>query len=150
MPYAGFKGDYQSIQVLKPTPASYPWLAKRNGNSFSEQSDGATYTFTEGDVPYVLVHLDHQVRRIRMEVRDATSGKSWGRALDESYWDRNSTATGFFWVSWDGVTLNGKQSTTVPRRKYKITLSVEKALGEDKNAAHWESWTSPSFNIARQ
>jgi subtilisin family serine protease len=149
VPYAGFKGDYQSIQALTPTPRNFPWLAKKLSDGYFRQLDDATFTFKDGDIPYILLHLDHQARRVRMEVKDATSGKSWGRALDVSYADRNSTASAFFSLGWDGVTFNGKQLTTVPNGKYTITLSVQKALGESNNAAHWESWTSPRFNIAR-
>jgi minor extracellular serine protease Vpr len=30
-----------------------------------------------------------------------------------------------------------------------VKVSVLKALGDESNPAHWETWTSPSFVIAR-
>lgn len=149
VPYAGFKGDYQSILVLNPTPAGFPWLAKFNGTHFLKQSPGATYTFDNGDVPIVLVHLDHQVRRLRAEVFDASTGKAWQRAFDFQYVGRNSAATSFFAISWDGLTTFGRRTMAVPDGEYIIRLSVQKALGDDDNPAHWETWDSPSFIIAR-
>ena len=154
VPYAGFKGDYQSIKVLAPTSFGFPWLTKLVKDEFGndilvKQSNGATYTLSGSDFPYVLVHLDHQVRRLRVEVTDAQSGKSWHRALDEEYLTRNTTPNGFFFASWDGKTQNGNKVADVPDGTYKVTLSVQKALGGDDDPAHWEHWDSPPITIAR-
>ncbi len=102
-----------------------------------------------GDIPYFLVHLDHQSRRLRMEVFDANTGKAWHRAFEGQYMPRNSTSTSFFAFSWDGVTTAGNKTYTVPNGQYVIHLSVLKALGDDSNPAHWETWTSPVITIAR-
>jgi len=149
VPYAGFKGDYQSIQVLVPTPAGFPWLAKLTGGSLTKQSAGAIYTLAGGDVPFFLVHLDHQSRRLRFEAFDALTHKAWHRALDEEYLTRNSAANSFFAFSWDGTTTSGKKIYEVPSGQYVVQLSVLKALGDPANPADWETWESPAFNIAR-
>jgi minor extracellular serine protease Vpr len=148
VPYAGFKGDYQSIVALAPTTFNFPWLAKLVGTAFVNQPSGATYTLAGGDVPYFLVHLDHQVRRLRAEVFD-TSGRAFHRAFEFQYVGRNSTATSFFAIAWDGKTTQGRQVSDVPNGSYTVVLSVQKALGDDDNPAHWESWTSPVITIAR-
>ena len=150
VPYAGFKGDYQSITVLTPTPNGFPWLARRTPtSSFAKQGAGAVFTLAGGNVPYVLVHLDHQSRRIRMEVIESATGKSWHRAMDLEYMGRNSTATQFFSLPWDGVTTAGNKTYTVPNGSYILRMSVLKALGDEANPAHWETWDSPAFTIAR-
>lgn len=149
VPFAGFIGDYQSIQALVPTANGFPWLAKLIGTSYFNQATGATYAMTGDDVPYILVHLDHQVRRLRMEVFDANTNKAWHRAYDLEYMGRNSTSTSFFAFAWDGNTIAGNKVFTVPNGQYKIKLSVLKALGDDNNPAHWEAWTSPVITIAR-
>ncbi len=149
VPYAGFKGDYQSILVLNPTPFGFPWLAKLIGPSFFNQPTGATFTLTGDDIPYILVHLDHQVRRLRMEVFEANTGRAEGRALEVNYVGRNSAATSFFALPWDGMTMRGINLRTVPNGQYGIKLSVQKALGDDNNPAHWETWTSPVITLAR-
>jgi subtilisin family serine protease len=154
VPFAGLKGDYQATQVLTPTPNGFPWLAKLSGNSFLNQAAGATYTLANDDIPYFLAHFDHLSRRVRFEAFDAVSGRSWHRISDDQYFGRNSTPGGFFSFSWDGTTFTGKgdkanQRYVVPNGKYVVKLSVLKALGDESNPAHWETWTSPVITIAR-
>jgi subtilisin family serine protease len=150
VPYAGLKGDYQSIQVLVPTANGFPLLGRQVApGSFAPVPAGTTFTLAGGDIPYVLAHFEHQSRIVRLEVFEAASGKSWHRALQVDYLGRNSSATGFFTLSWDGVTTAGGQVYTVPDGQYVLKLSVLKALGDALNPAHWETWTSPAFNIDR-
>ncbi|HET7065932.1 MAG TPA: S8 family serine peptidase, partial [Rudaea sp.] len=69
VPYAGYKGDYQAIRVLKPTANGYPWLARTfNGSTFSKDTTGAPYTFVDFDYPSIVAHFDHQSRKVRFEV----------------------------------------------------------------------------------
>jgi hypothetical protein len=151
VPYAGMKGDYQSVAVLTSGGAAgFPWLAKTtDGSLFSNNAAGAPYTMQGLDIPFFAIHLDHQSRRVRLEAFEAGSGKSWFRISDDEYVGRNSTATGFFAFEWDGTTTAGKRSYTVPNGQYVVTVSVLKPLGDPANPAHWESWTSPTITIAR-
>jgi hypothetical protein len=154
VPFVGFKGDYQSTQVLTPTANGFPWLAKFGGSSYFNRPTGATYTMEGDDIPFVLLHLDHQSRRIRMEAFDAVTGKAWHRVSDQEYVGRNSSPTGFFAFPWDGHTFQGKgknpnQTNRVPNGSYVVKVSVLKALGDENNPAHWETWTSPTITIAR-
>ena len=149
VPYAGFKGDYQSIQVLTPTAYGFPWLARLAGPSFFQAEAGTSYTMVGTDIPFVLAHFDHQSQRVRMEVIEAATGRSWHRALDLQHFGRNSTATGFFSIDWDGTTVAGNRQYTVPNGSYVLRLSVLKALGDAANPADWETWDSPAFTIAR-
>lgn len=164
VPYAGFKGDYQSIPVLT---AGFPFLGRLNacnapgilrgsecfgGGSYGvHTTPGAVYTLAPGlgQTPFILVHLDHQVRRLRLEVFDANTGKAWHRALDLEYVAHNSTATSFFALAWDGTTKGGNKTYVVPDGQYVIKLSALKALGDDNSPAHWETWTSPMFVLDR-
>ena len=149
IPYAGFKGDYQAIQVLKPTASNFPWLAKYDGATFFNQTAGATYTMAGVDIPRVLVHFDHQLRSYKVEVFDADTGKAWHKAFSQEWVGRNTGATSFFTLSWDGTTTNGKQTQTVPNGRYVLKLTVVKALGDGNNPADTETWTSPVVTIAR-
>ncbi len=156
VPYGGFIGDYQSIQVLQPLAFGFPWLARLVGTTFFNQPAGATYTLASGDVPYVLVHLGHQSRRLRLEVFESGTGKSWHRAFELNYAPRN-TANGpnaannpfFFALPWNGTTMGGNKTYTVPDGQYVIRLTIVKALAEDGNPAHMETWTSPVITIDR-
>ncbi|MFN7724188.1 MAG: S8 family serine peptidase [Rubrivivax sp.] len=154
VPYGGFKGDYQTTQVLLPTVNNFPWLASLAGTSYTNQPAGATFTMADGNIPYFLLHLDHHAQRIKLEVFDAVSGKAWNKVSDDEYVGRNSTPTGFFAFAWDGQTFKGaadkpRQVQTVPNGQYVVKVSVLKALGEETNPAHWETWTSPVITVAR-
>ena len=148
VPYAGFKGDYQSIQVLTPTAAGLPWLARSAGANFIKQTNGATFTMKGADIPYFVAHFEHQARLLRIEVFD-TSGKAWHRALNAGYLERNGTATAFFAFPIDGTTTAGNKTYTLPNGTYLLKVSLLKALGDESNPAHWETWTSPTFTVAR-
>lgn len=154
VPFAGFVGDYQGIQVLTPAAYGFPWLAKLNGGYFYKQPGGATFTMVGDDIPYFAIHLNHQSRRLRLEAFDAVTGKAWHRISDDEYLPRNDKANDFFDFAWDGTTFNvmgknGSQWYTVPNGQYVVKLSVLKALGDKNNPAHWETWTSPVITIAR-
>ena len=149
VPYAGIKGDYQSIQVLAPTPYAFPWLAMLYGSSYYKAPEEATYSMTGTDIPFFLVHLDHQSRLFRVEVFDAVTLKSWFRAYEEPYMPRNSSATSFYAFPWDGLVVAGKKVIPVPDGQYVAKISVLKALGDAANPAHWETWTSPVITIDR-
>jgi minor extracellular serine protease Vpr len=149
VPYAGMKGDYQSVTVLVPTANQLPLLARLGEEGFDVAPAGSTFTLADGDVPFVLAHFEHQSQIVRLEVLEAVGGKSWHRGLEIHYLGRNSTATGFFGLPWDGVTVAGNRAYEVPNGSYILRLSVLKPLGDAANPAHWETWDSPAFNIAR-
>ena len=151
VPYAGYNGDYQEITVLTPTPAGFPWLAKLIGTSFFNQPAGASFTLQGTDVPFILFHLDHQSRRLRIEVLDITTGQSLGFADDEAFLPRNSAATSIFAFPWDGTVIDTTAGGTrdVPDGAYRVEISVLKALGDPRNPSHKETWSSPPIVIAR-
>jgi minor extracellular serine protease Vpr len=148
VPYAGFKGDYQSILVLNEAASSFGNPILRPSLTFGP-SEPVTFNPDAGEVVWFLVHLDHQVSKLRLTVEDAHTGKNWYRAYEQNYVGRNSTATAFFALSWDGITTRGNQSVVVPNGDYKVKLEVLKALGDSSNPAHWETWTSPVITIDR-
>jgi subtilisin family serine protease len=150
VPYAGLKGDYQSKAVLTSGGYGMPWLSVLYAGSYYQLTDPSDWTFTMqgSDIPFLLVHLDHQSRLLRVEIFDA-KGKAWHRAYDEDYLPRNSTATGFFNFPLDGTTFAGNKVYTLPDGTYYAKISVLKALGDSSNPAHWETWTSPKFVIDR-
>lgn len=148
VPYAGFIGDYQTLQVLTPTANGFPWLAQIVGASFVNRPTGATYTMVGNDIPQFLFHLDHQSTRLEFTVKDIT-GQSWFYIADDSWVGRNTSAGGFFAQPWDGTTFRGDKTYAVPDGDYIVTIRVTKALGSKNNPAHVETWVSPTFTIDR-
>ena len=166
VPYAGFIGDYQSIVALNPTAFGFPWVSRlttcnpllvRGLDCFDPagvftNAPGATFTMADAfNVPQLLIHLDHQARRIKVEVKHAVTGKTWHLAFDLQHLARNSTSTGFFAFPFGGQTTgaNGKTTFTVPDGTYVFEIRLLKALGNNGTAAHWETKTTSQFTIDR-
>ena len=152
VPYTGFKGDYQAIPVLTPVlapPNQLPWLARVVGTNFVRQSDGAVFTLAAGDLPRVVAHFDHASRRMRIALTHVPTGVTWPVLIQEDYLPRNSTAGGVFEFPWDGTLQLGSVSLPVPDGDYRFTMTVLKALGDEADPAHTETWVSPFFTIDR-
>jgi len=155
VPYTGFKGDYQTMPVLTPTQYGFPWLAKLVGSNYVNQPAGATYTLANGDVPYILAHFHHQSRTVRMEVRDAVTGRFVGLVSQNiQFMPRNSSATSFFAFVWDGTVTNATNVFSVPNGQYVIAITVQKALvdlskPQSLTEADFERWVSPVITVAR-
>ncbi len=162
VPFAGFIGDYQEIVALEPTEYELPWLSTLVacdkfvdndcvlGGNYEGMPDGATYTMTDPfNMPTILLHLQHQARKVRMEVWDVKRGMYWFSAYDIDYHGRSSTTTSFFPYVWDGSTKLANWTFTVPDGKYIIKILVLKAGGNPMNFKHWETWTSPVITIDR-
>jgi minor extracellular serine protease Vpr len=156
VPFAGFKGDYQSTVVLTPTVNGFPWLAQLVGTSYQNRNaTGGTYSMVGDDIPYFLMHLDHLSRQIKLEAKDAVTGKSWYTVSNDEYVTRSATPNGFFAFAWDGTSFSGEgkgkgtKFYTAPNGQYTVTVSVLKALGDAANPAHWETWTTSVITIAR-
>jgi chaperone required for assembly of F1-ATPase len=77
--------------------------------------------------------------------------KSWHKIIDESFFGRNTSSTGFFAFAWDGTTIDSpsKPPLVVPDGQYQVTIAVVKALADLDNPAHTELWTSPLITIDR-
>lgn len=159
VPYAGFKGDYQSTQILTPTPNGFPWLAQLDGGFYNNRPNGGTFTMAGDDIPFFLLHLDHHARTMEFTVLRAGDGRPVHPVFNKTdvfeYVGRNSTPGGFFAFTWDGTRMhdNGKGTPdhrkVVPNGQYVIVLKVLKPLGDAGNPEHWETWTSPTITIAR-
>ncbi len=154
VPYAGFIGDYQTVQVLTPTVNGFPWLAQLEGGFFNNRPAGATYTMVGDDIPFFLVHLDHHSRILEMKVTGTDGTRYHNFVLDE-FVGRNTSAGGFFAFEFDGNTFRPRgpkkpaEEIVVPNGDYTVEIYVLKALGNVNELADQEVWTSPVFTIAR-
>ena len=167
VPYVGFKGDYQSLPVLTSASCGLPAVFKVNaaasdtclgGGIQRLGAAGASFTFQGSDIPILLYHLNHQVRRLNIQVYKADGSPvhpvfNYASQLD--YLPRNSAAATFFEFDWDGTRSqdngggNGDHRKVVPNGTYVLKLSVLKALGNASNPADWETFTTPPITLAR-
>jgi len=168
VPFAGYLGDYQAIQVLQPgAQGAFPTIGRLTGVLSATDltpvhtpvAAGASFTMQGGDIPYVLAHFAHQARKVQIDLYDAATNTRLGRALEDQYRERNSRRTGltnestadvYLPFAIDGTVVKGnKAPTAVPNGSYYVVMSVQKALGDSANPAHTETWTSAPFTIAR-
>jgi subtilisin family serine protease len=168
VPYAGFTGDYQSIQVLAAGGCSFPGVFKRGGATdcagitlpdFTRQAGAAIYDVEDrNDRPVILYHRAHQSRRLEIRAVHVVTNTSYLVAFAD-YVRRNATNgvslvnDGFSTYTWDGkqifATAGKLHRKEVPAGLYQLQVVVTKALAQPGNAAHVETWTSPTINIIR-
>jgi hypothetical protein len=180
VPYAGFSGDYQAIQVLAPGGCAlspFPGLFKLGGTTactaptppatpvmldvaVTRQSAGAVFNVEDrNDRPVILYHRAHQSRRLDIRAVELATNQSY-LVTSADFVGRNAAngpsfqLGGFSAYIWDGkqvfVNAAGKvQRKEVPAGAYQLQLVVTKALAEEGNAAHVETWNSPTFTITR-
>ena len=176
VPYAGFTGDYQTVAVLAPGGCSFPGLFKRGGTTdcvaatpttpavtlpdFTRQAEAATFNVEErADRPVILYHRAHQSRRLEIRAVDVVANKSYLVAFAD-YLSRSATNGrsladgGFSTFTWDGKRLFTNAAGKVHRQAlpaglYQLQVVVTKALAEEGNLNHVETWTSPAMNIVR-
>jgi subtilisin family serine protease len=172
VPYLGFKGDYQSIQVIGNGGCNLPMLARLGAatdkiqctpttsiNGLVGEPSGGIWEQPKRDPVVVLYHFNHQSSSYTLALLNAASGQPvtvGGRnPVVESIAlvPRNSAPTTFFGSIWDGTlaftTGNGAvQRKAAPGGVYKlrITITKVKALNDTREAGT-ESWTSPAFTL---
>lgn len=161
VPYSGFKGDYQSIEVLGRVNiggASYdfPALYDAKEGVFFEENEAVTtlpdFTMAADDQPSVLAQLSHQAQRITLELLDGNGNvieqlgnyPYVGRNATNVYVDSTSDAWDAF--GWDGKLKGGSNA---PNGTYQLRLKVLKALGDESNPKHTETYTSQKFTVKR-
>jgi hypothetical protein len=170
VPYVGFKGDYQSLPVLTNAGCNLPAVFQLKAGASDScpalagaaiqriGASGGTFTLQGGDIPILLYHLNHQVRRLNVQVYKADGSPVhpvFNYATQLEYLPRNSAAATFFEFDWNGTRSqdngggNGDHRKVVPNGTYILKLSILKALGNASNSADWETYTSPPITLAR-
>jgi subtilisin family serine protease len=166
VPYAGFKGDYQSLVAIPTDPNNSPAIGFVDAaGDLALADDGQTFTLAGGDLPLLIIHLDHQVRKLRAVIVDVATDQpvhsSKNRAVDIEFMPRNTTPTGIFVFPWDGTRITKVNrgagddfgtvlsSKPVPNGSYRLVIKALKALGNENNPAHWETWSSTVIKLAR-
>ncbi|MCU0698938.1 MAG: S8 family serine peptidase [Myxococcaceae bacterium] len=146
VPYLGFSGDYQTMTVIN-APDAGPYLARGPGPAFTPLPDGGVFTLAGTDTPTVVVHLDHFSRTFALDAIDADTGKPWGTFFSMEYVGKDYTATAWQRVQWDGFTTFDKRRALVPNGRYRIQMTVLKAMGDAGTPSDVERWVSPAFTL---
>lgn len=145
VPYLGMKGDYQRMVALNPDFTQFGNPLLSSGFEFGP-NEPVTIEPARGGAASVVFHLQYSVRRLRVELSDALTGRSFGRLFEAGYFPHNSGRDFFYSLTWQGRDADG---IPVPAGVYTVRFSIEKALGDDANPAHWEVWNSPAVTVVR-
>ena len=179
VPYAGFRGDYQSIQVLAPggcQAVAFPAIFREGGETictaatptaaaikldvpYTPQSPGATFNVEErSDRPVIFYHRAHQARRLEITAINQLTNESYPLSAQD-FVARNAAngttaATGSFSAyRWDGkylATTNGRVNRReAPVGTYSLQITVTKANERGDSTVTTETWTSPPLHITR-
>lgn len=155
VPYAGFIGDYQTVQVLTDHFA--------NGNPILRStlsigpSEPVTFNPDADEVAWVIVHRSHQIQYWEFRILHADSLQPihpvFHNFHQEEFVGRALSATAFTGYAWDGTRIhsagNSNLRKPVDDGDYVIHLRLLKALGNPNDPDHWEEWISPTITIAR-
>lgn len=154
VPYAGMAGDYQALQAVPATEADFPWLIDQLGKRVTADRPRINFTMQGSDVPTLLFHLEYPVSDMQVFVyqakADGTKGKQLGAQPVISSGNQGRDDL-FTTLRWNGLYTEGwgrnARQVHAPAGNYVIELRVLKALGNPRDAKHWETWTSAAFSI---
>jgi len=152
VPYMGTV-DYQAVNVLGLRANGFPRLT--HPNNIAPVSDGAVFNLSAGDLPTILLQLDHPTHTLSAEVFSAPTipggplGKAWHWAFKLEFLSRNVSSSGVFAFAFDGTTSNGHHDFTPPPGNYVLVLTALQPLGDPDNPRSVETWQSPVFTIVR-
>jgi hypothetical protein len=156
-PFPGiFKRGGETVCVAATATAP----AVKLDTAFTRQPEGTPFNVEDRtDRPVILYHRAHQSRRLEIRALDVATNESY-LVASADYVTRNAANGvslvdgGFSTYTWDGKrlftnTAGRVQRKELPDGEYKLQLVVTKALAETGNAAHVETWTSPTIVIVR-
>jgi subtilisin family serine protease len=166
VPFAGMRGDYQAVKVLNKfqpviDSAGHTWklpaLGYVVGNNLAV-TNGRTYTMDPDsyDVPFVLYHLDYPASDVQLKVTNAKTKKSYYAIIDwnartaskATHLNKQPRDASLQYVEFDGYYYSGGKVRSIPNGTYTLQLRVLKPLGKSSKSSHWETYTTPKFNVA--
>ncbi|HEY3367244.1 MAG TPA: S8 family serine peptidase [Symbiobacteriaceae bacterium] len=146
IPYLGFKGDYQAASALDPiAPFNLPWLAHLDGPWLVKSSEIEIHPNCAGcdnQYAYLIWSLARQTPELKVEIWNADTGRKFGDQIDVSYLGRDDGSIQL--LPWDGTNDKGRQ---VPAGNYVLRLMVLRPLGDPRNPAHWDVFTTGKITV---
>lgn len=147
--YAGYFGEYLDIPVLDHP--DYPKLAvevdedpETGEAEYRDIEDGETFGIAEGPLPTALVYLNHPPAVMEIDLENLDTGEvvRWHR---EEFVGRSPGPDDTLPVDIEQVAdaLPG----VLEAGRWSVEVRVLKALGEEEDPEHWETWSSPAFTL---
>ena len=147
---SGYNGDYQGIQVF--TLTGFPLLAKLTPTvALCRNPPVRSFTMAGDDCSQISASPQSSVANLKMEVFDVATGQVSELRGRRGFHRPQQRRQHVLRVPWDERRCGGRAGGNAPCRTARapIDLSVLKALGDPRNLAHFERWSSPPITIAR-
>ncbi|MBS3941441.1 MAG: S8 family serine peptidase [Actinobacteria bacterium] len=156
VPYLGFAGDYvgemgllgywenaTSFVEVDPVMARYD----EDGNPVLAEPDHV-FRADQGDFPTVAPFFGHFPEKLELWASKVGDDDRF-LVAERDYLGRSEAPVVRYLFSWDGSVAKGGsgQSRMVPSGAYTLELRVLRATGDASNPAHWDTWTSPEFEL---
>jgi subtilisin family serine protease len=160
VPYMGYAGDYVDEMALlgywdwpltEPVPVFVeidPLMARYQADGTPVVAEpGHVYRPKTGDVPTVAPFFGHFPEQLQLWVIDRHGGRYL--VNEQQYLGRSEAPGVRYLFSWDGRLPAGNSQTwrPAPSGEYQFELRVLRATGDESNAEHWDTWTSPKFRV---
>ncbi|MGC5628082.1 S8 family serine peptidase [Georgenia sp. Z1344] len=165
LPFYGFAGDYQSVNLLEPVledseeDGALGVLVEctrfvgeqcEAGASFGLPEPGATYSLERFDRPGAVWTLEHNAQEVTLRAfpADEAEARTNGRIVRTE--DTVGLSAGIEFWEWDGTVLTDDRTERValPDGDYVLELTAVAALGSEE-AGEFERWTSEPFTVDR-
>jgi minor extracellular serine protease Vpr len=142
VPYAGFKGDYQALNVVAIEPRL---LARNAAGTLVAASAGRVYTMRGGNLPAFSIGLGYGVDQISARIV-GLDGSAWIVPVAAFTYDmmrRSNPGTPATFSSGDF------DASVLPDGRYRFEIDMVRALGDASNPRHHQIVSTPWFAIQR-
>ncbi|WP_051325259.1 S8 family serine peptidase [Glycomyces tenuis] len=147
--YSGYFGDYLAIPVLEHP--DYPKLAvevaedpETGEAEYRDLEEGETFGIAAGPLPTALLFLNHHPAVVEVDVEHVDTGEvvEWHR---EEFVGRSAGPDDT--VAVDLARFAEELPGVLEPGEWRMEVRALKALGDESNPEHWETWRSPAFTL---
>lgn len=158
IPFGGIYGDYQAVKVLTDQGIGLPALGKVVPDGYDLADPNQVYTMANGDMPVLMFHLEYPISSLKVRAYKANADGTKGAPVNRKVpvvisHDKLGRDPSFLAMTWDGTYPSnrgkGAKMLTAPDGRYILELTITKALGNERNPKHTETFTTPAFTISR-
>ncbi len=111
---------------------------------YRDVEDAETFSLSEGPLPSALVYLGHQPAALEVAAERVGTGEvvEWAR---EDFVGRSPGPDDTFAV--ELARFAEEVPGALEPGEWVLEIRVLKALGDEADPEHWESWRSPAFTL---
>ena len=141
VPFAGFKGDYQELNVVSADPK----MLTRVAGALVAAPAGQVYTMKGADLPAFNIGLLYGVQKLTVRFVGIDQNAWIGPVESASFTMMRRSNPG----TASSITAASFDPTLLPDGRYRLQLDLLKALGDASNPRHHQIVETPWFVVKR-